>query len=71
MHILETVTGSHIDIPDESQLILPAERIVKFSNSNGNLIDIEIQKLLSKGVIVPKTSTEGECISPIFTRGKK
>ena len=36
-----------------------------------HVIDIEIDKLLAKGVIIPSSHEEGEYISPIFTKPKK
>lgn len=42
-----------------------------FSPSDSLAIEAEIQKLLSKGIIVPTQHESGEYISPVFVTKKK
>ena len=44
---------------------------VKFTEEQTKLVDLEIEKLLNKDVIVPCACEEGEFVSSIFTRPKK
>ena len=63
------VVGVYIQLLDE----LPSGQIhqAHFSREQSQAIDVEIEKLLRKGVIVPCNHTEGGFISPIFIRPKK
>ena len=68
--ILDIVRGAHIDLEQ-----LPVQKSPPKSNNfidcESKLIDIEINKLLSKGVITPCRSEKHEFISRIFLRPKK
>ena len=68
--ILDIVRGAHIDLEQ-----LPVQKSPpksnNFSDCESKLIDIEINKLLSKGVITPCRSEKHEFISRIFLRPKK
>ena len=68
--ILDIVRGAHIDFQQ-----LPVQKSPpksnNFSDCESKLIDIEINKLLSKGVITPCRSEKHEFISRIFLRPKK
>ena len=67
--ILKMVVGVDIQLLDEP----PSGQIhqAHFSREQSQAIDVEIEELLRKGVIVPCNHTEGEFISPIFIRPKK
>ena len=52
------------------QRVVPREKKI-LDLEEQHVIDIEIDKLLVKGVITPSSHEEGEYISPIFTRAKK
>ena len=65
--ILATVSVPPIELEGE---ILLESRIHNCSQAQQEIIDIEIQKLLKKKVIVKCDHEEGEIISPIFLKGK-
>ena len=67
--IWKMVVGVDIQLLDEP----PSGQIhqAHFSREQSQAIDVEIEELLKKGVIVPCNHTEGEFISPIFIRPKK
>ena len=65
--ILATVSGPPVELEGE---ILLESRIHNCSQAQQEIIDIEIQKLLKKKVIVKCDHEEGEIISPIFLKGK-
>ena len=67
--ILKMVVGVDIQLLDEP----PSGQIhqAHFSRVQSQAIDVEIEELLRKGVIVPCNHTESEFISPIFIRPKK
>ena len=67
--ILKMVVGVDIQLLDEP----PSGQIhqAHFSREQPQAIDVEIEELLRKGVIVPCNHTEGEFISPIFITPKK
>ena len=52
------------------QRVVPREKKI-FDLDEQHVIDIEIDKLLVKGVITPSSHEKGEYVSPIFTRAKK
>ena len=63
------VVGVDIRLLDEP----PSGQIhqAHLSREQSQAIDVEIEELLRKGVVVPSNHTEGEFISPIFIRPKK
>ena len=63
------VVGVYIQLLDEP----PSGQIhqAHFSREQSQATDVEIEKLLRKGVIVPCNHTEGGFVSPIFIRPKK
>ena len=67
--MLKMLVGVDIQLLGE----LPSGQIrqTHFSRELSQAIDVEIEELLRKGVIVPCNHTEGEFISPIFIRPKK
>ena len=67
--ILSIVTGMKIDFNDTPhQQFLPT---CKRPASEESVIDLEVEKLLSKKVIEPTGHSHGEIISDVFVRGKK
>ena len=48
-----------------------AVRETKFNKNEGEIMDIELQKLIDKGVIEETEHSEGEYISTVFLRPKK
>ena len=70
LEILETVSGQKIEFfttPVQLKLLIN----VKITEEQTKLVDLEIEELLNKDVIVPCACEEGEFVSPIFTRPKK
>ena len=68
--ILETLSGQKIEFFTPPVQLNPLTN-VNFTEKQTKLVDLEIEKLLSKDVIVPCTQEEDEFVSPIFTRPKK
>jgi len=70
-NILEMVTGLNLEfesgLPNQNSVPFP----IKMNPNEKLAIDLEIQKLLGKGVIEESWHEEGEFISNIFTRPKK
>ena len=68
--ILDMITGTTIDFR-----YLPVQHrppaIRKFSDTESQIIETEIKKLLNKGVIVSTDRETDDFISPIFLREKK
>ena len=68
--VLNLVKGIKIDF-----LSTPVQRSapkpIQFGDNELSSIDVEIQKLISKGAIIPVTPTKSQFISNIFTRPKK
>ena len=69
-YILSIVQGCQLEFCDPPCQV-QAPRAVKLSSKEKNITTIEINKLLSKGVIREATHVPGEFISTIFTRPKK
>ena len=69
--ILQLTQGAKIDFTLEKSLNPPHKKLSDFSPTECEIIDSEVQKLLSKQVISQCEHTKGEVISPIFTREKK
>ena len=70
--VLDWVQHCHIEfINDIEPIQLGGLKASKFNQSELSIIDGEIEKLLSKGVIEKSSHFEGEFISPIFCRLKK
>ena len=68
--ILSTVKGLKLDFFKKPvQYKLPHE--IKFSEKEAILVDLELQKLLSKGVITRTHINPGDFVSNFFTRPKK
>lgn len=68
--ILDSVSGYHIDFistPEQHQ----APRQSQMSTNEASALKLEIEKLISKGVLVETQHASGEFVSPIFTRPKK
>ena len=65
--ILATISGLPIEL--EAEIILES-RTHNYSQAQQEIIDIEIQKLLKKKVIVKCDHEEGEIISPTFLKEK-
>lgn len=64
--ILECVKGVKIEFQNDLEPIQNYCRISKFNVQEHALVELEIQKLLEKGVIIPSIHEEGEFISTIF-----
>ena len=70
--VLDWVEHCHIEFIDNLPPIQKSGyKIIKFNDSESTIIDSEIKKLLSKGVIVESTNSEEEFVSSIFLRIKK
>ena len=68
--ILSYVTGCKIEFQDTPvQLSMPTP--IPFNQAERGVMDIEIGKLLEKGVIRTSVREHGEYVSNIFTRPKK
>ena len=68
--ILDIVQGAHIQfesIPKQNDIPLPN----LFSQAESEAVDIEIDKLMSKGVIEPCMKESNDFISKIFLRPKR
>ena len=68
--VLNCVKGQYIEFSSQPTKNLGIRRKT-FNTSDSLIIDAEIQKLLSKGVIAPTQHEFGEYISPIFVANKK
>ena len=68
--ILECVAGCRIEFVTQP-VQLGFSKGIKFSGRESDIVDSEIYKLITKGVICISQHEEGEFISPIFTRPKK
>ena len=69
--ILQMILGQPIEFTRTPyQRVVPREKKI-FDLDEQHVIDIEIDKLLVKGVITPSSHEKGEYVSPIFTRAKK
>lgn len=70
--VLSIVSGMKIPLMD-SNIERQSCRQIPFNISEKELINVEIQKMLKKGVIIPVSNKPepGEFISPIFCRPKK
>ena len=70
--VLDWVQNCHIEFIDDIEPVqLGGHKVSKFNQSELSIIDREIEKLLSKGVIERCSHSDGEFISPIFLRLKK
>ena len=70
--VLDWVQHCHIKFIDDIKPIqLEGHKVSKLNQSELSIIDGEIEKLLSKGVIEKCSHLEGKFISPIFCRLKK
>ena len=67
--ILQTVLGLKLEFLDDPPVKYNSY-IPQFSKEDESSIDLEIQKLLAKGVIIKCEHETGEYISPIFIRQK-
>jgi hypothetical protein len=68
--ILETVSGQFIEFEIQPiQTSMPVQ--CQLSNIDSQIVDTELQALLSKGVIIPSQHEPGEFVSPVFIRSKK
>ena len=66
--ISQDILGAKVDCveaPEQHNL-----RPTYFNNNEGMIIDAEIEKLISKGVIEPASDEEGEILSNIIIRPK-
>ena len=63
--VLQTVSGYKIHF-DEQPYQHQIPREIPFSPSEWLIVDKEVQKLISKGAIVPSVSEPGEFISTLF-----
>ena len=66
--ILQNILGPKVDYveaPEQHNL-----RTTHFNHNEGMIINAEIEKLISKGVIEPTSHEEGEILSNIFIRPK-
>ena len=69
--ILQMISGQPIEFSHiPYQKGVPKEKTI-CNLQEKQIISMEIEKLLSKGVIIPTLREEGEYTSPIFTRPKK
>ena len=70
--MLDWVQNCHIEFIDDIEHVqLGGHKVSKFNQSELSIIDREIEKRLSKGVIERCSHSDGEYISPIFLRLKK
>lgn len=68
--IIDMITGTTIDFKYLTVQHGPPA-IQEFSDTESQIIETEIEKLLKKGVIVRTVRETGDFISPIFLREKK
>lgn len=69
--ILRMILGQPIEFTrTPHQRVVPKKKKI-LDLDEQHVIDTEIDKLLSKGVITPRSHEEGEYISSVFTRAKK
>ena len=69
-HILQTVTGYKIEFSEPPYQYRPPTA-TQFSEQEAELVQTEVDKLLTKGVTARCDHEAGEFISPIFLREKK
>ncbi|XP_068756362.1 uncharacterized protein [Montipora capricornis] len=70
--VLDWVQNCHTEFIDDIEPVqLGGHKVSKFNQSELSVIDREIEKLLSTGVIERCSHSAGEFISPIFLRLKK
>ena len=68
--ILTTVQGYDIELSEQPrQRFIPPE--INFSPEERHIIDLELEKLLKKGVVCPASPEQGDYFSNIFIRPKK
>ena len=68
--IIQTIMGVNIEFTSKPfQATVPCENT--FSKAESEAVDLEVHKLLQKGVITQTTHESGEFISQIFVRPKK
>ena len=68
--MLNLITGIKIDFISPPLQCSPPKPI-QFGDEELSCIDVEIEKLVSKGAIIPVTQTKLQFVSNIFTRPKK
>ena len=69
--ILEFVKGVKIEFQNDEVPNQTVCRTCNFNKQEQAIVELEIQKLLEKGVITPSAHEDGEFISTIFLRSKK
>ena len=70
--VLDWVQNCHIEFIDDIEPVqLGGHKVSNFNQSELSIIDREIEKLLSKGVLERGSHSDGEFISPIFLWLKK
>lgn len=67
--ILDWVEHLHIKFVDNKPPTQFGEpRVIKFNQMETQILDLEVQKLIDKGVVIQSNHSEGEFISPVFLR---
>ena len=71
--ILDAISHCHIDFETEpcDNTTSMVRRQCNFAHAEQVIIDVEIDKLLKKGIITPSKPESAQFISPIFTTPKK
>ena len=71
--ILDAISHCHIDFETEPyhNTTSMMRRQCNFAHAEQVIIDVEIDKLLKKGIITPSKPESAQFISPIFTTPKK
>ena len=67
--ILDIVQGAHIDL-EQLPIQTTQPKPTEFCDCENKLVELEVRKLLSKGVIEPCNSERNEFISKLFLRAK-
>ena len=70
--ILDAIQHHHIECEGHCRPVQATQpRQIIFSSADKDIINLEIAKLLTKGVIEPSKPSDGDFISTIFVRPKK
>ena len=70
--ILDAIQHHHIEFEGHCRPVQATQpRQIIFSSADKDIINLEIAKLLTKGVIEPSKPSDGDFISTIFVRPKK
>ena len=70
-NILHMVKGCHVEFDAEPVQHYVPKHLIKYTHREKGIIEVEITKLLQKGVIWKAISCTGQFISSVFIRPKK